>query len=285
MNKKSNVTIGPLFDKNKYMDETDIVFVKLDKITKQTDDEYLLRFNHPVNHDPGQFFQVSLMGIGEAPLSICSYSKKYFEMSVRSVGNVSAHLCALKKGDVVGLRGPYGRGYHMHHFVHDNIIIVGGGSGAAPVRGIIEYIQKHRDEFRAVDTFFGFRSKDHILFEEEHHVWEKSGIHIDIVLSDEHNHPRAKHGLITDILDTSATANNQGKIVFVCGPPPMIRAVCDVFLQKGFSTDQIYISEERQMKCGVGRCGHCMINGKYGCTDGPVFRYDELIDKSEGYKK
>jgi len=278
------IKISPLFDKERQMDEGDITFVKIDKVTRQTHDEYLLRFNQPINHDPGQFLQVSLLGIGEAPISICSHSKEYFEMSIRSVGNVSAHLCALKKGDEVGLRGPYGRGYEMQQFEGDNIIIIGGGCGVAPVRGIIHYIKDNRDKFGNVDMFFGFRTKNDILFEEEYHKWEKT-MGLDIVLSDKHNHPRAKHGLITDILHHPSTDSNENKIVFICGPPPMIKAVCDLLISKGFNTDQLYISEERHMKCGVGRCGHCMINDKYCCTDGPVFRYDELLGESEGYKK
>ncbi len=265
--------------KNKHMDEASIKFLTVDKITKQTDDEYVLRFNVPINHDPGQFMQVSLFGIGEAPISICSYSKDYFEMSVRSVGNVSSHICRLKKGQKVGIRGPYGRGYHMHQFKGDNVIIVGGGCGVAPVRGIIEYIIKNRSDFKNVDIFFGFRNNTLMLFQEDYKNWKKHNMTVDVVLSEQSKEPNTKHGLITDILEADATKSNKQKIVFVCGPPPMIKAVCDSLLSKGFNKDQIYISEERQMKCAVGRCGHCMIQDKYCCTDGPVFRYDEL----EGY--
>lgn len=282
---KSKMKSEYIFDKDVMMAEDDVRFIKLDKITKQTDDEYLLRFNVPINHDPGQFMQVSILGIGEAPISICSHSKEYFEMSVRSVGNVSAHICALKRGELVGLRGPYGRGYHMDNFYGDNIIIIGGGCGAAPVRGIIEFIQENREKYENVDIFFGFRSIDQVLFEEDFNDWKMSNMTIDVVLSEPHTHPEHKHGLITDIIESDATKSNDKKIVFVCGPPPMIKAVCDSLIQKGFNTDQIYISEERQMKCATGRCGHCMINGKYCCRDGPVFRYDELMKESEGYKK
>lgn len=267
------------FCKNKHMAEEEIKFVNVDKIEKQTEDEYILRLNVPINHDPGQFMQVSILGIGEAPISICSYSKDYFEMSVRSVGNVSSHICALKKGDKLGIRGPYGRGYHMKHFEGDNVLVIGGGCGVAPVRGIVEYIEQNRDKFGTVDLFFGFRTMHDMLFTKDYKKWENENMNLDIVLSDKGKHPRAKHGLITDILDSPATASNDNKIVFVCGPPPMIKAVCENLMGKGFNKDQIYISEERQMKCGVGRCGHCMIEDKYCCTDGPVFRYDEL----EGY--
>ena len=129
------------FTKDYIMAEHEIKFCRLDKITKQTEDEFLLRFNVPINHDPGQFMQCSILGIGEAPISICSYSKDYFEISVRDVGNVTHAMCNLKKGDTLGLRGPYGRGYNMEDFYKKDIVIIGGGCGVAPLRGIIEYLE------------------------------------------------------------------------------------------------------------------------------------------------
>ncbi|MDA3856032.1 MAG: FAD/NAD(P)-binding protein [Candidatus Woesearchaeota archaeon] len=267
------------FSKSILQSESDVKFFKLDKITKQTQDEYLLRFNMPIKHNPGQFMQVSLPGIGEAPISICSYSEEYFEMSVKSVGNVSSHLCSLKKGEMIGLRGPYGNGYDMDSFHGNNVIIVGGGCGSAPVRGIIEYMKKKRKDFGSLDIFFGFKRMVDMLFTSDYNNWDKFST-LDLVISEKHKHPRAKHGIVTDLLESGVTDSNENKVVFVCGPPPMIKGVCDLLTSKGFNKDQIYISEERHMKCGVGRCGHCMIEDKYCCTDGPVFRYDEI----EGYK-
>ena len=267
------------FCKNKFMDETDLKFVTIDKISKQTDDEYLFKFNTSINHDPGQFMQLNLFGIGESAISFCSYNKEYFEMSIRNVGNVTAHLCKLKKGDKIAMRGPYGTGYHMQNFHSNNVVVVAGGSGVAPVRGIMQYIQQHRDLFGTVDLFFGFRTMHHMLFEQDYKDWEKSKMNLNIILG-EKGSSKYKEGRVTDYFDCNATNNNENKIVFVCGPPPMIDAVCKDLINRGFNKDQIYISEERQMKCAVGRCGHCMIEDKYCCTDGPVFRYDEL----EGYQ-
>lgn len=268
------------FCKNKLMGETDFKMVTLDKISKQTEDEYLLKFNVPINHDPGQFMQVSIFGIGEAPISFCSYNKEYFEMSVRDVGNVSSRICNLKKGDKLALRGPYGRGYHMENFHGDNVIVIAGGSGVAPVRGIIQYIEQNRDKFGTVDLFFGFRTVHNMLFENDYKNWKKNNISMDMIFSEGPKQSDMKQGLITELLECDATKSNNKKIVFVCGPPPMINAVCKNLIEKGFNKDQLYISQERQMKCAVGRCGHCMIQDKYCCTDGPVFRYDEL----EGYQ-
>lgn len=265
----------PEFSKSVLQNEAQIKFVKLDKITKQTEDEYLLRFNTPIDHEPGQFMQVCILGIGEAPISICSYSKDYFELSVKSVGNVSSKLCGLKKGDLVGIRGPYGNGYNLDILKGNNVIIVGGGCGVAPVRGVIEYIEKNREMFGSVDIFFGFKRMVDMLFTEDYEKWDKT-TKLDLIISEKHKHPRAKHGIVTDLLKSGTTDSNKNKIVFVCGPPKMIEGVCDLLISKGFNEDQIYVSEERHMKCGVGRCGHCMIQEKYCCTDGPVFRYDTI---------
>lgn len=270
------------FSKMKVMGESDIKFIKVASIEKQTPDEYLLRFDVSIDHDPGQFVQVSMFGVGEAPMSICSYSKDYFEMSVRSVGNVSSRICALKQGDLVGIRGPFGNGYPMKDLVDNDVIIIGGGSGTAPVRGIIEYINQNRSKFGSCDLLFGFRSHMDMLFSSDYNEWKENDMTIDIIFSEESKHPiYKKKGMITELLKNKCCKDNNGKIVFVCGPPIMIKFVCEKLLEKGFNTDQIFVSEERHMKCGVGRCGHCMIGDKYCCTDGPVFRFDELKDNYE----
>jgi len=274
------------FSKLKPMGENDIQFVPIASIKRQTEDEYMLRFDVSIDHAPGQFMQVSLLGVGEAPMSICSSSKDYFEISVRSVGAVSSKLCSLKKGDVVGMRGPYGRGYPMNTLEGNNVIVIGGGSGVAPVRGVVEHICQNRKSFGSVDLFFGFRTHMDMLFFNDFEKWTDNKMNIDVIFSEKSNHIKyKKEGMITDLLDGSAFDSNDKKIVFICGPPIMIKFVCQKLISKGFNSDQIFLSEEKHMKCGVGRCGHCMIGDKYCCTDGPVFRYDELLGANEGYKR
>ncbi|MFW6285955.1 MAG: FAD/NAD(P)-binding protein [Nanoarchaeota archaeon] len=268
--------------KNILLSENDVKFYKVDEITKQTSDEYLLRFNVPIEHNPAQFIQASILGIGEAPISICSYNDKYFEISVRAVGNVSSHICGLKKGEVLGIRGPYGNGYNMQHFYDNNIIIIGGGCGTAPVRGVIEYIKNNRGKFYNVDIFFGFRTKEDILFQKDFKEWTDKSMNLNIALSEDENTQPYQKGFVTDLLnDSTSIKSNENKIVIVCGPPIMIKMTCQKLLENGFNKDQIFFSEERHMKCGVGRCGHCMINDKYCCTDGPVFRYDEMEEYTD----
>ncbi len=262
------------FHKDHLMAEDEIVFLPIDAVTKQTDDEYLFRFDVKAKYDPGQFFQCSLLGIGESAISICSDSEEYFELSIRSVGNVTSKLCVLKKGDHMGLRGPYGHGYEMDTFKGKNMIVIGGGSGVAPVRGVIQNIYKNRGHFGSVDLLFGFRQKSFMLFEENFSDWQSEDMTIRIAMNEKADYPNATKGFVTDILDHILP--NKNTAIIICGPPIMITFVAKVLLKKGFQKEDIFISEERHMKCAVGRCGHCMIHGKYSCTDGPVFRYDEI---------
>ena len=264
-----------MFDKTKKMAEDEITLLPIESIRKQTTDEYLLRFKSKINHDPGQFFMCGIPGIGESAISICSYASDYFELSIRAVGNVTKALCALKKGDKVALRGPYGHGYEMEKFKAKDLVVIGGGCGVAPVRGILEFVSKNRPDYGDVEIFFGFNEDEDILFEVDYSEWEKNDMKVGLALNAEgFSCTRAQKGFVTNILgDLQA---NKNKVAFLCGPPIMIESTVKMLLEKGFQKNQIYVSEERHMKCGVGRCGHCMMKGKYCCTDGPVFRYDKI---------
>ena len=262
------------FTKDRVMGEEEIVFVPVDKIVQQTEDEYLLRFDVGIDHDPGQFMQCSLLGIGECPISICSWNNEYFEMSVRAVGNVSNALCKLKKGDELGLRGPYGNGYKMDDYFGKDLILVGGGCGVAPLRGVVEYVLQNRDKFGVVHHFFGFRTEEDILFREDFCKLEGKDMHCDLSLSDDFDCKIGKKGFVTDFLDPKTDPKKT--VALLCGPPIMIDIAGKKLLSHGIQAEQIWVSAERHMKCGVGRCGHCMIRSKYSCRDGPVFRYDFL---------
>lgn len=246
---------------------------------KQTEGDYLLKIDCRMRHSPGEFVQCSVLGIGEAPISICSYSEDYIELSVRAVGSVTRAIAGLEEGSLIGIRGPYGRGYPMEHLNGNNVLIIGGGCGIAPLRSVIEHIEKNRADFKEVYLFFGYRSINEVLFREDNKSWaEKFNFNITLDRGDEKWSGNV--GLITGLLE-KASFDNINKIVFICGPPVMIKFVIGVLKKRGFNDDQIYISAERHMKCGIGKCGHCMIHGKYTCKDGPVFRYDEVKDAVE----
>ncbi len=247
---------------------------------RETADSFTIRLDWQLEHEPGQFVFCSIPGIGEAPISICSDSRKYIDLNIREVGNVTKALSKLKKGTDLLVRGPYGKPYPMKLFRGNNIIIVGGGCGVAPLKGVIEYIENNRFEFKDVNLFFGFRTPGDVLFGTRIEEWQKRfNIHIsfDKVPKGQNTCYDGSQGFVTQLVDQNIT-DNHNKIVFICGPPIMIEKTAELLINKGFNEDQIYISAERLMYCGMGKCGRCMIHGKYTCLDGAVFRYDELKD-------
>lgn len=232
-----------------------------------------------IKHEPGQFVQVSVPGFGESPISICSYSNKFVKLNVREVGNVTRALSRLKKNETIFIRGPYGKGYPMESLKGNDLVIIGGGCGVAPLKGIMDYLESYRDDYKDILLFLGYRSPDDVIFKREMEEWKRK-YQINITV-DRNAHGQfcydAKEGFITDAINSS-NLSNENKVVFVCGPPIMMKYVVEILKQKGFHDDQIFISAERLMYCALGVCCHCMIRGKFTCIDGPVFRYDEIKD-------
>ena len=270
---------------NKLKNKANVLTPKSYKVLEykmETPDTFTLKVDMKCKHSPGQFVEVTIPGIGEAPISICSYSKDYVKLNIRQVGNMTNSLAKLKVGDKIYLRGPYGKGYPMQYFKGNSIIIVGGGCGIAPLKGIIDYIEVNRTDFKDVNLFLGYRSPDDMLFKQELEEWDKK--YNLTVTVDKNNDGKfcynAKTTFITESLKNTDITNEK-KIAFICGPPIMMKLVVDILKNKGFHDDQIYLSFERHMKCGVQKCGHCMINGVYVCKDGPVFRFDEVSGLSE----
>ncbi|MBW2999737.1 FAD/NAD(P)-binding protein [Candidatus Woesearchaeota archaeon] len=247
--------------------------VKIEKVWNETDDTKTLRLNYPIKHEPGQFVELSVVGVGEAPFGICSYSDKYIDVLVREVGNVTHAVHNLKQGDKVGIRGPYGTGYPMHHMENDSLLIVGGGTGVAPLRSVVEYVRHNREKYKDIHLFLGFRDPKEILFKRDIKNWEKEfNLHLTVDKADKKW--KGNVGLVTALLEKSGL-NNHNKIAATCGPPIMIKFVIKTLKKMGFNDDQIYVSMERLMQCGMGKCGHCIVGGKYVCEHGPVFNYND----------
>ena len=140
---------------------------KIKEVLPQTDDNILFRIKTNLNPEPGQFVQVSIPGVGEAPISTASYNHKILDLNVRLVGSVTKAMARMQKGDKIHLRGPYGRGYPMDYLKGKNLILVGGGCGVAPLRGIIEFVDKNKNDYGNISMFFGFRSPSDVLFKDE----------------------------------------------------------------------------------------------------------------------
>ncbi len=244
--------------------------------TRESPDNFTLKLSKRLECEPGQFVQVSLPGVGECPISVCSASGEPLELNVRQVGVVTNALAQLKRGDAVFVRGPYGKGYPMALLKGNSLVLVGGGCGVAPLKGVVEYVARHREDFREVYLFLGFRSPSDVLFQRHLAGWKaRYRLSVSVDENPANTCFDGKVGFVTKLLE-EARFDNSNKVVFMCGPPRMMDACAAVLRGKGFHDDQIFVSAERLMYCGVGKCCHCMIRGKFTCVDGPVFRLDEL---------
>ena len=259
------------------------------EIKQYTEMEKLIRLRlkdkekKELNHVPGQFVEVSIFGFVEAPISVCSSptDKGYFELTVRKVGNLTTFLHNLKAGDIVGIRGPFGKGFPIDYFFGNDVLIIAGGLGIVPLRSLIRYIMHQRKDFGEVQVLLGSKSPKDILFADETGSWSR---HIDIRF--EHTVDKAEPdwkgniGLITSLIP-GVTLNPMRTYVVVVGPPVMYKFVIKELLKKGIPDKQIILSLERRMRCGMGKCGHCQINGLYTCKDGPVFSYKDIKNLEE----
>ncbi|MFH0817629.1 MAG: FAD/NAD(P)-binding protein [Candidatus Micrarchaeota archaeon] len=247
---------------------------KILKIAQETTDikTFFLESVLP-EHFPGQFVELTVYGVGEAPISISSVYPDMI-LTVKKIGSVTNALFDLKEGDCVGIRGPYGKGWPISQTNGKNVILICGGVGLPPLRPIISSRLAGKTS-GSVILCYGARTPDDMVYREELEGWQKKGVSINTTVDTCPIGWKGNVGVVTCIIDL-AIKKDDSAICMMCGPPVMMKFAAKMLLDKGFSKDQIYVSLERMMKCGVGKCGHCMAGGKYACKDGPVFRLDEL---------
>jgi len=232
----------------------------------------------PFSFRPCQFVMVSLYGIGEAPISISSISFKdsiLIELCIRAIGNLTRALHTLKPGCKVGIRGPYGNGFPVERVSNKDILIVAGGLGLAPLRSLIHYLLEHRKQVGRIILLIGAKRPQDLLFREEIDRWLKSPDLETMVTVDAAEPSWQGHvGVITDLFK-HVSVDPKRTIAAVVGPPVMYKFVIKELLNKGLFEGNIYLDLERRMRCGIGKCGHCQINGIYLCKNGPVLSYLE----------
>ena len=256
---------------------------KIVKVEQLTALEKLFQVELPVGqslgHDPGQFVEVSLLGIGEAPISISSSpsrSNGHFELCVRKVGDVTAALHNLKAGATIGVRGPFGHGFPVENMRGKDIIFAAGGLGLAPARSLINQVLDERDRFGRVIILYGAKNPSELLFRDELEQWSnRSDIEFHVTVDRPDSTWVGNAGVITTLFKF-VTVSPRNTVAVTVGPPIMYRFVLMELLSKGIPEGQIWMSLERRMKCGVGKCGHCQINNFYCCQQGPAFTYDQV---------
>lgn len=245
--------------------------------------EIKLQNGQELGHQPGQFVEVSLFGIGEAPISVSSSptQKGSFELAVRAVGNVTQALHTLNRGATLGIRGPFGQGFPVEEMKRKDILFVAGGIGLVLLRSLINYVLDNRSHFGRVLVLFGAKTPAEQLFLGELAKWRQSkDMEYWETVDRSDGQWQGNVGVITTLFP-KITVDPQKTIAVIVGPPVMYRFAILEAQVKGIPDDQIIVSLERRMKCGVGKCGHCQINHIYVCQEGPVFSYAKIKDLKE----
>jgi sulfhydrogenase subunit gamma (sulfur reductase) len=232
-----------------------------------------------LNHQPGQFVEISILGVGEAPISITSSPSRSngdFEICVRRLGDLTGVLHRMGPGDKIGVRGPFGHGFPYMRFRGKDLLFVLGGLGLPPGRSLINQVIDERHNYGRVIILSGARNPSELIFMDEVSEWQARG-DIEVLLTVDRADETWKGnvGVVTTLFP-KIEVHARNTVGLTIGPPAMYRFVLMEFQAKGIPEGNIYLSLERRMKCGVGKCGHCQINNIYTCQSGPVFSYAEI---------
>ncbi|MCK4961373.1 MAG: FAD/NAD(P)-binding protein [Anaerolineales bacterium] len=237
-----------------------------------------------LDHKPGQFVEVSLLGVGEAPISISSSpsrSNGSFELCVRRAGDLTSVLHRMTPGEMIGIRGPFGRGFPFERFRGKDMLFAPGGLGIAPLRSLINQVLDERGNFGRVIILYGARHPSELLFTDELAEWQaRDDIELHLTVDRADDDWKDNVGVITTLFP-KIDIHPRNTVAVTIGPPVMYRFVLMELLGKGISEGNIWLSLERRMKCGVGKCGHCQINHLYTCQSGPSFSYTEIKHLAE----
>jgi NAD(P)H-flavin reductase len=223
---------------------------------------------------PGQFVQVSVFGIGEAPFAISSspLETEHIEITVRRVGNVTSALFRLRKEGVVGIRGPYGNPYPTKDFVRRNAVLIAGGTGITPLRSLLLLILASMR--KRVCLLYGAKTPMDFIYKAQLREWRRKGVRLFLTVDRPTPGWRGYVGVVPKLLDRAELPPNP--VFAICGPPVMIKFTLKALLDRGAKERRIYFSLERRFQCGLGLCGQCSINWLRVCKDGPVLRYDKV---------
>ena len=244
---------------------------KILDVIRHTEKEYTFRMEFTGDVKPGQFFEVSVPKYGEAPISVSGIGSNYVDLTIRKVGRVTNEVFERYVGESLLLRGPYGNGFDTTLYEEGETVVVAGGTGVSPVRGVIHALSNMPNSNEKY-VIAGFRSPGDMLFRDDLKLWEDK---LNLILTVAPEGYEGNIGLVTKyIADLPLRDPSTAKAVVV-GPPPMMRFTIIELQKKGFKDENITVSYERKMCCGLGKCGHCRINDKYVCLDGPVFNYTE----------
>ncbi len=253
--------------------------VELERVERLTEKEILFVFSPPEGFvfQPGQFLMVGLPGYGEAPISISSppSDRKSVELCIRRVGSLTTILHKLQRGDTLWMRGPFGRGFPVEKMLHRDILFIAGGIGLVPLRSLIKEVLSDRRGYGHLALLYGAKSPEEILFREELEGWKKDGMDVRLTIDRACPGWKGNVGVVTTLIPR-VEMDEKNTVCCIVGPPVMYKYVVLSLGNRSIKGDDIYLSLERKMKCGMGKCGHCQINSVYTCEEGPVFSLQEI---------
>ena len=253
---------------------------EIKEVIKHTDIEYTFRMSFKGDVKPGQFFEVSIPKFGEAPISVSGIGEDTVDLTIRRVGKVTNEIFENYVGDSLFMRGPYGNGFDVENYKGKQIVVIAGGTGLSPVKGVVDYFANHTDEAVSTTLIAGFKSPSDVLFKKDFEFWNETINVIQTVDSAEEGY-EGNVGMVTKYIPELEIKDPENTVFITVGPPIMIKFVVMEILKLGIEEKNIWVSNERKMCCGIGKCGHCKIGSTYICLDGPVFNYvdgKELID-------
>ena len=227
---------------------------------------------------PGQFNMLYVFGVGEVPISICSSSKEHnaIRHTTRKVGTVTTAMGSLGVGDCIGVRGPFGSAWPLEVAQGQDVLIVAGGIGLAPLRPVLYAILADRDQYGRVVLLYGARTKEDLLYQKELQQWQhRSNLDVYVTVDRATGRWPGTVGVVPQLIPR-APIDPSRVVVMICGPEVMMRYCMPELNNRGIDASNIYVSLERNMKCAIGHCGHCQFGPHFVCRDGPVFSYQQV---------
>jgi anaerobic sulfite reductase subunit B len=254
--------------------------LKLISIRKETEIDFTFKVEYNKPLLPGQFLELSIPGVGEAPISVSDFGDGYLDLTIRKVGRVTEQIFEMRPGDVIYARGPYGNGFDCKLYENKDLIVVAGGTGLAPVKNLINRFVSNKGLLKSFTLIIGFKSPEDILFADEIRQWESSA-NVCLTVDRATGDWKGRTGLVTKYIEELEIGDPASAEAIVVGPPMMMKFAVLGLMKKNLPKQNIWVSFERKMACGIGKCGHCKIDDTYICLDGPVFNYtkaEKLLD-------
>jgi anaerobic sulfite reductase subunit B len=230
----------------------------------------------PLEPAPGQFTMLYAFGVGEVPISVSGAAGGPLVHTVRAVGAATQAVCATRPGAVLGVRGPFGNSWPVAAAAGSDVVIVAGGIGLAPLRPALYHALRHRADYGEVALLYGSRTPADLLYRNElQRLRRRFDLQVDVTVDSAQGDWQGKVGVVPKLIAT-ARFDPASAVALVCGPEIMMHFAAGALRERGVTPDRIYLSMERNMRCGIGHCGHCQLGPTLICRDGPVYRYDEL---------